>query len=64
MTVPYTVEREGRTPAFDWWCLVRRSGGRLVRVTVPKQWDTPEVRAEAIELALQRLPELPGPWTF
>lgn len=57
----YTVTDQGSTPLRDCWVLVRRKGGGTVRVTVPLALSTPDAVAEAIDLALTRLPAKPGP---
>lgn len=56
----FTVVARGRTNLLDSWLLVRRMGGRLVRVTVPLMHSAPADIDAAIQAALASVRDYPS----
>lgn len=56
----FTIVAHGRTALLDSWVLVRRRGGRLVRVTVPIVHSAPADIDAAIQAALASVRDYPS----
>ena len=59
----FTLADGHRTLTGEWQVLVRVAGGQQVKVTVPAVNVTPEGIADAVAVAILRMPGPPGPDT-